>query len=163
MTGNGAKLGTEAPDWLEMKSPSVNMTLNKHKVGGGWRKNGRYAFRGPPCMCFTFVFESKSDPGGGGGGLELTEPPVDRRPNGWTNCTLGFIPISLCCFANQISFPVLPSAKKKSGGQPPRRCEQPPKSAAQLFTISWLSEIRVIPINLGISRLKHHTYISLER
>lgn len=34
------------------------------------------------------------------------------------------------------------------------------KSAAQLFTISWLSEICVSLINVAISRLKCHTYLT---
>lgn len=36
--------------------------------------------------------------------------------------------------------------------------EEPPKSTAQLFIISWLSKIRVILINLGIRTRNYHTY-----
>lgn len=86
---------------------------------------------------------------------------VRGEVGGRSTVVLDLFPFLLCCFVNQISFPVLPSAKKKLAATSKEQPEKPPKSTAQLFTISWLSEICVILINLGIRRLKYRTCINL--
>lgn len=67
----------------------------------------------------------------------------------------------LLCGPNLISSFAI-SQPKKLVTTPMEQREKPPKSTAQLFTISCLSEIRVILINLGIRRLTYHTYINLQ-
>lgn len=85
--------------------------------------------------------------GWGGGGVV--------RPLFWVYSRLAL----LLCEPNLISSFAI--SYKKLAATSAKQPEKPPKSTAQLFTISWLSEICVILINLGIRRLKYHTYINL--
>lgn len=179
MTSNGTLAKPNCAKGLRAGRNEIPVTqaLNintRWVVGGGWKGmsvGACLSVRGGSDM-HLYVWERgwprwrRQFRGRGDGWTHPPPTPMDRLVSGGRSGggQLWFWIYSHFCSAalwTKSHFQFCHQLKKKLAATSKEQPEKPPKSTAQLFTISWLSEICVILINLGIRRLKYRTCINL--